>query len=105
MKFKEVYKAVINKRESELNRTEMMAAVSRQIENVAQQRKALNACTFGRKRTSSGKGSSFTTMETHGAKYGPWMTHLETDRVISKFETLYQLHEKLSIVKKRLGIE
>jgi len=105
MKFKDVYAAVMNKRDSDLNKDEMVAMVRRQIENLNQQRKALSACVFGRKRCNSGRTSKFSTMDSHGAKYGPWMEHLESDRVIAKFESIYQLHEKLSIVKKHLKID
>jgi hypothetical protein len=105
VKFKDVYKAVMNKREKELSRTEMFEAVTRQIENVNQQQEALKACVFGRKRVKSGRGCKMSTLETHGAKYGPWMNHLEADRVLNKFDTVYKLWDRLSTVKKHLGIE
>lgn len=83
----------------------MLATVRKQGELLDQQRKALLACVFGRKRCISGRSSKFSTLETHGAKYGPWMEHLESERVLKKFEAVYQLQEKLSIVKKRLKVD
>lgn len=105
MKFKDVYTAVMNRRDNDLNRTEMLQSVSRQIKLLEDQRKALFSCVFGRKRCISGRTSKFSTLETHGAKYGPWMEHLESERVLKKFDSVCQLHEKLSIVKKHLKIE
>lgn len=102
MKFKDVYTAVMNHREQELNKGEMFAVVRAQEQNLNKQRLALNACVYSRRRYNTGRSAKFSTLESHGIKAGPWFSHIESERVLKKFDTVCQLHEKLQTVKKHL---
>jgi hypothetical protein len=106
MKFKEVYVAVMNKREKELDKVEVLAAVSRQSITLRQQQDALNRCVFGRKRCNTGKKAKVISADSGGnTKYTPWMFLLESDSVLAKFDSIYKMYDRLSTVKKHLGVE
>jgi hypothetical protein len=102
VKFKEVYTAVMNHREQELNKHEMFAVVRVQEQNVNAQREALKASVYSRRRYNTGRTAKFSTLESHGMKAGPWFAHIESEKILKRFDTISQLHEKLQIVKKHL---
>ena len=104
MKFKDLYKAVMNKRTGDLNKKDIKIALNRAEVTLVQQREALNKCIFGRKRYMSGRTSKHSGTETM-CKAGPWFELIESDRVLNKLDSVSKLYEKVNLVKKQLKLE
>lgn len=104
MTFKTVRKAITNGNWGDLNQAELFSAVTRQKENVRQQRDALLACVFGSKRCMRGRGAKILSSDYDATKATPFCGYLDSDRVLNKFETVNKLYEDLIVVEKRLGL-
>ena len=104
MTFKDVYKAVSNGNWKDLNKANMYACITRQEENVRQQREGLLRALFGSKRALSGRVAKVTSSEYERAKSAPYSGYVESDRILNKSKTVAGLHETLLLVQRRLGL-
>jgi hypothetical protein len=104
MKFKDLYVAIKNHRVSELNHYDIISCVARQTQNLEQQRAALKACVYNRKRYISGRTCKYRTEESSGGKPGPWFEHIESPRVLARLSLVSELSDRLDLVIKQLHL-
>lgn len=104
MKFKDVEKAVLNGNWKDLNQFDLHKVVARQEMNVEQQREGLLKALFGSKKAISGRVAKVTSSEYEGAKHAPYSGYIGSNRILNKSKTVAEMHERLTVVKKRLGL-
>jgi hypothetical protein len=107
MKFRALYKAVMNNRLPELDKRKTLEALNNAILVLSQERNSLLSSIFGRKTHMSGKTCKYSegASEATKGKPGPWNDLIESDRILKKLDRVSFLHERVSLVKKHMKVE